>query len=184
MCSSARMTRNKKAGKNKGAKEVYCGKLFGVSREKRVLPSGKAADIELIRHPGAVLILPLMPGDRILLIRQYRPVIDAYIWELPAGTLESAEGLLACAQRELLEETGYLAKYWKQLGFIYPAPGYTTEKIFVFTASGLTRSRVNRETDEIIRVHVFSRADVKRLFARGRITDAKTICALARGGRL
>jgi len=159
-------------------KRVYSGKLIQLSLRRKRLPGGYVADLEVVRHPGAVLIVPLLRRDRVILIRQYRPVIDAYIWELPAGTLRKNETPLRCAKRELAEEIGCTAKAWKKIGYIYPAPGYTTERIHLFTARGLTRVKSRRDQDEIITPRVFSGRTIARLLAGGRIVDAKTICAL------
>lgn len=163
-------------------KKIYKGKLIQLFTERKKLPGGYVADLEVIRHPGAVLIVPFPGRDKIVFIRQYRPVIDGYIWELPAGTLKRNETALQCAKRELAEEVGYAAKSWKKIGVIYPAPGYTTEKIHIFTAEGLTRVRSLRDLDEIIRPRVLSKEGIAKLLARGRIVDAKTICALVLSG--
>jgi ADP-ribose pyrophosphatase len=164
------------------SERIYSGKLIQLSLKRKRLPGGYVADLEVVRHPGAVLIVPLLGRGRIILIRQYRPVIDAYIWELPAGTLKRNETPLRCAKREIVEEIGYTAKVWTRIGYIYPAPGYTTERIHLFTAEGLERVRSRRDQDEIITPRVFSRKDIARLLARRRIVDAKTICALVISG--
>ena len=111
---------------------------------------------------------------------QQRP----YIWELPAGTLHKNERPLGCAKRELVEEIGYKSERWKRLGHIYPAPGYTTEKIIIFEARALKKCAHKKEEDEIITPRVFTKNVVKRLLKNGRITDAKTICALKMSGIL
>ena len=159
-------------------KTLYHGTLIQLSLERKRLPGGYVADLEVVRHPGAVLIVPRLGHDRVILIRQYRPVIDAYLWELPAGTLKRNETPLGCAKRELVEEIGYTAKEWTRIGYIYPAPGYTTEKIHLFTAEGLNRVHARRDRDEIITPRIFSKKNIASLLAGGRIVDAKTICAL------
>jgi len=138
----------------------------------------------VIRHPGAALIVPFLDNNTVIFIRQYRPVINGYIWELPAGTLNKKEDILFCAKRELKEETGYAAARWRKIGFIYPAPGYTTERIHIFTAASLKKVQTEKEEDEIIVTEMFSRNGVARLFRAGKIVDAKTICALALTGVL
>ena len=164
--------------------KIYSGKLLKLYRETHRLPGGKTADIELIDHPGAVLIVPRPSRNTVILIRQYRPVIGASIWELPAGTRDRKESALACARRELREETGYVAGEWKRVGWIYPAPGYTTERIVIYSASRLTEVGCSPEADEVIRVRRFSAAELKRLLSAGRIVDAKTICSLFLAGVL
>jgi ADP-ribose pyrophosphatase len=103
---------------------------------------------------------------------------------LPAGTLDKGESPLSCARREIVEETGYSAKRLESMGSIYPVPGYSTEKIFIYRADGLRPERRIPEKDEVIEARPFKRAEVRRLFRQGRITDAKTICALAMSGVL
>ena len=101
------------------------------------LPNGHTVRISFIEHPGAVIIVPLLPDGKVVLMRQYRPALKKYIYELPAGTIDPKEAPLVCARRELLEETGYKAKQFKRLGQIYPVPGYSTEIIHIFRAGSL-----------------------------------------------
>jgi len=135
--------------------------------------------IPKIKHPGAVLIVPFINPNKVVLLRQYRPIVKKFLFEFPAGTLESKEKHLACARRELIEEAGYTATDMKKLGYIYPVPGYSTEKIVIYKASGLRPVKRCPEKDEIITHQVINKARVRRLFKYGWITDAKTICALA-----
>ncbi len=166
----------------RGARErsVHRGRLIELRLAARRLPNGRVTELEIIRHPGAVLIVPFIDRDRLMLIRQYRPVIETYLWELPAGTLKRGERPLRCARRELEEEIGCVAREWERLGFLYPAPGYTTEKIHLFAARGLDRTECRREEDEVITTRVFTRSEVVKLLRSGRIVDAKTIAALVR----
>jgi len=140
--------------------------------------------IKVIKHPGAALIIPFLSRNKVVLLRQYRPVIKKYLYELPAGTRESGEPVLACARRELIEEAGYTAAKLVKLGFIYPVPGYSTEKIEIFKALGLKAVKRCPEKDEIITHSPVDKAKLKKLFRAGRITDAKTICAFALCGWL
>lgn len=160
-------------------KKVFEGKLLNLYLKRQKFPNGYVADLEVIKHPGAVLIVPFLAKDKIVMIRQYRPVIDSYIWELPAGTLNKGENTLSCAKRELIEEIGYSAKNWKKIGHIYPAPGYTTEDILIFQAKALKKVKRKCEVDEVIHPKVFLKKDIVKLFKSGRIVDAKTICALS-----
>ena len=168
----------------RGARErsVHRGRLIELRLAARRLPSGRVTELEIIRHPGAVLIVPFIDRDHLVLIRQYRPVIETYLWEFPAGTLKKGERPLRCARRELEEEIGCVAREWERLGYLYPAPGYTTEKIILFAARGLERTKCRREEDEVITTRVFTRREVVKLLRSGRIVDAKTIAALVRGG--
>jgi ADP-ribose pyrophosphatase len=162
-----------------GRKKIFDGRLIKVYCERQKFPGGYIGDLEVVRHPGAALIVPFLSREKIIMIKQYRPIIDAYLWELPAGTLHKDETLLACAKRELEEETGYTAAQWKEIGFIYPAPGYTTEKIIIFKAEKLKEIKARHEEDELIAAEIVRKNDVVRWFKSGKIMDAKTICALA-----
>lgn len=148
-------------------------------REIRLLPNGRRIPLDIIEHPGAVLIVPFLHPDRIILLRQFRPVVNAYLYELPAGTIEKNETPLECARREVIEETGFAAQKFKLLAKIYPVPGYSTEKISIFKAQGLKSKAKAGDPDEIIERYVFTRTEVRRLFKKGKIIDAKTIVALA-----
>ena len=159
----------------------FKGKLIKVATEIRRLPNGRRIQLETIEHPGAVLIVPFLNADRLVLIRQFRPVLNMYLYELPAGTLNPGERPLSCAGRELMEETGYRAGTLVKVGKIFPVPGYSTEVITIFKAQQLKSIKQisQKDADEVIRVCVMTRAQIKKLFARGRMNDAKTISALA-----
>ncbi len=162
----------------------FKGKLLNVSVKKTVLPNGHAVNLEIVNHSGAVLIVPFLNKDKVIILRQYRAVIDTYLYEFPAGTLGKGEKPGHCAYRELIEETGYKAKKIKKIGKIYPCPGYSTEEIVFFTAHELTVCPRQPEPDEIIEIKVMDRKEIQRLFSSGKIVDAKTICALAMCGWL
>ncbi len=163
-------------------KQVFKGKLINLYIASQRFPGGYVASLEIIKHPGAVLIVPFLSRDKIVLIRQFRPVINSYIWELPAGTLDKNEKPLACAHRELIEEIGYEAGVCKRIGYIYPAPGYTTEKIYLYAATRLRKVEKKSEEDEDITPMIFYRKEVIRLLKNGAIVDAKTIAALTLAG--
>ncbi|MEW5759017.1 MAG: NUDIX hydrolase [Candidatus Omnitrophota bacterium] len=168
---------------NKKLKTLYQGNLISMYTERHKYPNGSIINLEIIRHPGAVLVIPFLDKNKIVLIKQYRPVINSYIWELPAGTLRKGEDLILCAKRELCEEIGYNAKQIKKIGFIYPAPGYTTEKIVIFRADKLVKAALHQhEEDEVITPKIFSKTQIKNLIENKKIVDAKTISALALSG--
>ena len=143
------------------------------------LPNGRTTRITLIRHPGAVIVAPFLNTHTVVMMSQFRPALNKYIYELPAGTLDPHESLLTCARRELLEETGLLAKKLIKLGSIYPVPGYSTEIIHVFKAQQLTLTEAQPEEYEVIEIMPMTRLQVRKLFKTGKLTDAKSICALA-----
>ncbi|MFH0839181.1 MAG: NUDIX hydrolase [Candidatus Omnitrophota bacterium] len=159
-------------------KPIYKGKFLNIYSENKILPNKHTMKLEYVKHPGAVCMVPFLDNDKIIFIKQLRPVIRRYIWELPAGTLNKNETLKTSAQRELIEEIGYKAKVLKEVGWFFTTPGFTTEKIHVFLATGLVKVKTAHEKDEIITSKVFSRAKVKELFKKNLIVDAKTICAL------
>src|SRR3989338_2554443 len=109
----------------------FKGRLLVVVTQKVRLPNGRRKIIEKIIHPGAALIVPFLKNNRIILLKQYRPVFGKYLYELPAGTLAKRESPYRCAMRELREETGFKAGFLRKVGVIYPAPGYATEEIYV-----------------------------------------------------
>jgi ADP-ribose pyrophosphatase len=158
----------------------YKGKILRLFEKKVILPNKMVVTLEIVKHPGAALIIPFISRTEMIFLKQFRPVIGGYLYELPAGTLEEDESPLACAKREILEETGFSAQDFTYFGYIYPVPGYSTEKIYIFKAERLIKKVKVPERDEIIESVILDRNKVKRLFKSGKIVDAKTICALAK----
>ncbi len=156
----------------------FQGKKFSFAVVKKKLPNGRTAEVDVIEHPGAVVIVPFLSRDAIIFLHQYRPVLGRYLLELPAGTLDKNEQPLACARRELIEETDHTARVFTRLGRIYPVPGYSTEVIHIFKAQKLTPQAGTKDADEVIRTKLLRRSEVNKFFRAGRITDAKTIAAL------
>ncbi|MFH0827954.1 MAG: NUDIX hydrolase [Candidatus Omnitrophota bacterium] len=161
---------------------MFKGKLLNVSVKRRRLPNGFWVRLEVVEHIGAALIIPFISKDKIIILRQYRPVINSYLYELPAGTLNKGEASIACARREIIEETGFAAGKFTRLGEIYPVPGYSTEKIAIFKAEGLLKKVAAAQQDEVIRAKVITKFQLRGLFKNKKIKDAKTICALAMAG--
>ena len=157
---------------------IHKGRVFQLVRENITLGNGVTADMDYVKHPGATAIVPMMDNTRILLLSQYRHSLGAHIWEIPAGTLDPHEDIQACAERELIEETGYSANRWQKLGEITPLPGYSDERIHIFLAGDLQPAEQNLDSDEIIDVHEVRLEDAVEMIKTGRIQDAKTIAGL------
>jgi ADP-ribose pyrophosphatase len=139
---------------------------------------GGTLERDVVVHSGAVVLLPILDDGRIVLIRNHRFAIDETLWELPAGTLEPPEPAIDCAARELREETGYAADSLEPLGRFYSAPGFCTELLHAFVATGLTAVGQDLEPTEHIAVHPVSREELDRLLGEGAIVDAKTLATL------
>jgi ADP-ribose pyrophosphatase len=154
------------------------GRVFDITVENVTLSNGFTIDLEVIRHPGASAIVPLLDDDRVLMLKQYRHAVGGTIWEIPAGTFDGKEDPLVCARRELTEETGYEARQWDRLGAITPVPGYSDETIHLFLASDLKPSSQTLDQDEIIEVHPLPMRQVVAMIKEGRIQDAKTVSAI------
>jgi ADP-ribose pyrophosphatase len=164
-------------------KSVFKGKiLLDVHLDKVMLPNGTEVRLECIKHSGAAAIVPFLSRNEIILIRQYRPVVDEYIWEMPAGTLHRGEKPLRCAKRELEEEIGYRAGSMKYLTRLYTTPGFTNECIHIYKASRLKKIQMKPDADEILTARSFAAARIRRMFSKKRIIDAKTIAGLAACG--
>lgn len=156
---------------------------FRLDTEKVTLDNGVDATIHVLRHPGAVAIIPFLDKNTIILIKQYRHALGDYIWEIPAGTVDPGEDLPECARRELIEETGFCAREVTPIGEIFPAPGYSDERLHLFMACDLTPGVQKLEPDEVLHVSRVSFADALAMIDRGEIRDAKTIAALMLVGK-
>ncbi|HEY2805213.1 MAG TPA: NUDIX hydrolase [Gemmatimonadales bacterium] len=164
---------------------VYSGRVVQLDVDTVRFPDGSTGEIEMFRHSGAAAVIPVVsdptgPDPQILLIRQYRYAADGPIWEVPAGRLDKGEEPLACARRELLEETGSTAGRIEPLTMIYPTPGFCDERIHLFAAFDLTvdDSRAQREPDEFLTVSTMALSSALGMIKDGTIADAKTICSV------
>jgi len=160
--------------------EIYRGPRLWVEKRAFSLPDGRLKEA-IVVHPGdAVVILP-RDGEDFLLIKQYRPPIDTYIYEAPAGTMEAGEDPMHTAHRELIEEIGMAARSMRSLVYIYTTPGFTDERLWLFEATDLVPSKEYvPDDDEIIEPVRFSLAEIRTMIRAGTIVDAKTICILYR----
>jgi ADP-ribose pyrophosphatase len=158
--------------------EVYRGTFFSMYRDVVRLPDGSQAVRDYVRHPGAVLILPLLADGRVVLERQFRYPLARVFIELPAGKKHAGEDPLVTAKRELQEETGYVAAEWKRLGVIHNAIGYSDEGIELYLARGLEKRMAKLDHGEFLEVFDTSWEEAIAMIRDGRITDAKTVAAL------
>ncbi len=165
-----------------GREEIFNGKVIKLSVDKVLLPNGKPAQRELVRHPGAVLILPVLPDGRLVFVRQYRYAVGKVLYELPAGKLDAGENPDDCALRELTEETGYVAGKLEKLSSIIVTPGFCDEVIHIYKANELVLKQQNLDEDEFVEVCLFNSKEVMAMVKNGTLCDAKTLCAILLAG--
>lgn len=158
--------------------EVYAGKFFTVQRDVVRLPDGSETVREYVRHPGAVAVVALFDDGRVVMERQHRYPLRRDFLEIPAGKLEPQEANCATAKRELLEETGYVAREWTRLGVINNAIGYSDEAIEIWLARGLEKREAKLDAEEFLEVLALPFDETIAMIRDGRITDAKTIAGL------
>jgi ADP-ribose pyrophosphatase len=159
-------------------KTLYQGKVFSVRQDRIAEPGGIEATRDIVVHRGSVVILPVFPDGGILLVRQYRHALGAFLWELVAGRLEAGESKAAGARRELIEETGYTAGRMREILEIFPSPGFVTERMWIFAATGLRRGVARPEADERITARKFSLAALEKMIRRGSLHDGKSVAAI------
>ncbi|MGD2097393.1 MAG: NUDIX hydrolase [Desulfobacterales bacterium] len=157
---------------------LHEGRVFKLVKEDYTLDNGVTSEMDFIQHPGAAAMVPMLNPTDVILIKQYRHAIREFIWEIPAGTLDPEESPLNCARRELIEEIGYSAAGWQQLGTITPLPGCSDERIHIFLASDLEAAEQNLDDDEMLNVHQLKLEDALQMSVTGKIADGKTISGL------
>lgn len=164
---------------------VFDGCILHVIKDNVTLPNGNEATREVIRHIGAVCVVPVTDDGQVVMERQYRYPIDTVITEIPAGKLDSKdEDRLEAAKRELKEETGYSADKWMDMGIYYPAAAYSDERITMYLATGLHKGEQKLDEDEFLNVELIPIEDLVDDIMSGRITDGKTQVAILKAAKI
>ncbi len=168
-----------------GSEDIFDGIILHVKRDTVRLPNGNTTIREIIRHIGAVCVIPVLDNGDVIVERQYRYPLDRVILEIPAGKLDAAnEDRLSAIQRELREETGYTADEWTVLGDFHPAPAYSDEFITMYMARGLRKGDRHLDADEFLDVHTVPLKDLVEEVMAGTISDAKTQVCILKAARI
>ncbi|MFA7572794.1 MAG: NUDIX hydrolase [Lutispora sp.] len=170
--------------KTMNRKTIYSGKVITLDVETVLLPNNKVASREIVRHPGAVAILPIDDQGNIYFVKQFRKAIEHELLEIPAGKLEKGEEPSQCALRELQEEIGFTSIKLTFITQIYTSPGFADEKIYIFKAENLVKSELVKDEDEFINIYRYRPDEAFNMIKNGKIRDAKTIAALLLGFKL
>lgn len=157
---------------------IFSGKIINLKIDKVKLPNNKISTREIIEHPGAVAIVALTEKEDVLLVKQYRKAANSILLELPAGKLEDNETKKECAQRELMEETGYYANDIKYVTSFYTSPGFSNELLYLFFAKDLKQKKIPGDEDEFIEIKKLPLNTVIGKIKNGQIKDAKTIIGI------
>lgn len=165
------------------SKTVYQGRLFRVTHDRIVEPTGLESERDIVRHNGSVVVLAVDRSKNkknpwIVMERQYRHAANQFLWELPAGKIEPGEDPLTGAKRELMEETGYQAKKWRPLVEYWASPGFVGESMLVYLAEGLSAGEAKPEEDERIELRLVKLSEILRMIEKGAIHDGKTLNAV------
>jgi ADP-ribose pyrophosphatase len=152
--------------------------------ERATLPDGRTVDLDIIRHPGASAVVPFLSDDEVLMIRQYRHAAGGMIWEVPAGKLDPGEDPMVCAGRDLEEETGYHAGRIEHLATILTTPGFTDERIHLYSGHDLSQGNQRLDADEVIELVPMPLSEALDLVWRGELPDAKSALALIHAARV
>lgn len=172
------MATKKKLARVISSKVAFKSKVFSVSHQTIVEPGGLKVTRDVVLHPGSVVVLPVFPDGRILMIRQYRHAAKQYLWELVAGRKDEGENFVQGAHRELREETGYTARRMTKMLDLFPSPGFISENMVIFLAEGLTKGEADPEADEKITPRIFTLEEAQRWIRSGKIRDAKSVAGI------
>ncbi len=164
--------------KTVSSREIFQGKIVNLKVDMVAMPDGKLAERELVGHPGGVGVVALTENREIILVKQYRKPIEQAILEIPAGKLDKGEDHRLCGMRELEEETGFLAKNFEYLGFIYPSPGFTNEVTHIYLATGLYQGTVHPDPDEFLDMIIMPFDEALKRVMANEIADAKTVAGI------
>lgn len=159
---------------------AFTGRVFTVTRDRVRLPHGVDATLDLVRHRGSAVLLPMPDPQTLLIVRQYRHALGRAIWEVPAGSLEEGEDPVEGARRECHEEVGYWPGRVELLASLYPSPGYTTEVMHFYRMTELTvpEHAAEQDPDEDLEVRAVSLTTLAEMVASGEVVDMKTVVAL------
>ena len=159
---------------------VFEGRVFSVTKERVRLPHGVETTLDVVRHRGSVVLVPMPDDGSVILVRQYRHAIARHVWELPAGTVDQGEEAEAAALRECHEEIGMIAGHAERIASLYPSPGYTDEVMHFFRLTGLQTptEAAQQDEDEHLEPRRFTLEELRAGIAAGEITDMKTVAAL------
>ncbi len=160
---------------------VYDGKVFDVDRDRVRMPNGRAVTVDVVRHPRSVVLIPVPEPGHVILVRQYRYAVNAFLWEFPAGSVDEGETPEQAAVRECHEEIGKVPATVVRLAAMYPTPGYCDEEMVFFRLSNLDEPThaAEADEDEDIEVRTFELREARDMVRRGEIADMKTVAALA-----
>ena len=162
------------------SEQVFKGKVFSVDRDRVKMPNGRTVTVDVVRHSRSVVLVPVPQPGKVILIRQYRYAVNAFLWELPAGSVDEGESPEEAARRECHEEIGLLPSTIVRLSAMYPTPGYCDEEMVFFKASSLETptEKAAQDEDEDIEVKTFTIGEARDMIRRGEISDMKTLVGL------
>jgi ADP-ribose pyrophosphatase len=172
--------KGRKQGECLGSREIYKGRSFRFDIDRVRLPNGVEMDFEMVHHPGAAAIVPVLPDRNVLMIRQYRYATGGWLLEVPAGKLDPGEAPEHCASRETEEEVGYRPGRLISLGWIWSTPGFLDEKIWLYLATDLQETKQAMDHDEVLEIERMPLQEAVDKAVRGEIHDGKSACALLR----